>query len=402
MSLKQTVESANILHLHDRYNSSTTYATEEQTTLQDERLTKQLLRGRHEQQVKTEQANRLANRMAQLLEVLPGGVVVLNGQGKVQQCNAAAINMLGEPLFGEYWARVIQRAFAPKSDNSPDIALLDGRLVHISTSPLQDEPGQIVLLNDVTETRQLQLKVSHLQRLSAMGEVAARLAHQIRTPLSSAMLYLSPLMKEDTAPTLRQNFAKKLHKSITHMEGLIKDMLAFSRGDMASTAPVSVDTLCEIVEQQFLSQPGAEKFHLQVNNSIDNAYVYGSQDALCSAINNLLNNAKLACETKGDITVYADHVEDEQGFEWVEISVEDTGIGISPTDQTQILTPFYTTRSSGTGLGLPVVNSIAKAHRGTLWFASDQGEGSTFCIRLPKYLASNSKVEAKQDKELKS
>ena len=184
----------------------------------DARLTEQLLRSRHEQSIKAEQANRLVNRMTRLLEVLPGGVIVLNGQGKVQQCNAAAVNMLGEPLHDEYWPEVIQRAFAPKSDNSPDIALLDGRLVHISTSPLQDEPGQIILLNDVTETRQLQLKVSHLQRLSAMGEVAARLAHQIRTPLSSAMLYLSPLMKEGTSPKLRQNFAKKLHKSITHME----------------------------------------------------------------------------------------------------------------------------------------------------------------------------------------
>jgi two-component system sensor histidine kinase FlrB len=398
MSLKQFAEPASHLHQHKPFIRRATY----QVANDDSRLNDQLLQRQHEQNHKIEQASLLANRMAQLLEVLPGGVVVLNGQGRVQQCNAVAISMLGEPLQDELWARVIQRAFAPKSDNSPDIALLDGRLVHISTSPLQDEPGQIVLLNDVTETRRLQLKVSHLQRLSAMGEVAARLAHQIRTPLSSAMLYLSPLMKEDTAPKLRQNFAKKLHSSITHMEGLIKDMLAFSRGDMASTAAVSVDTLCDTVEQQFRSQEGAEHFHLQVNNAIDNAYVYGSQDALSSAINNLLNNARLACESEGEITIFADHIEDDNGYEWVEISVEDNGIGIPKAEQEKILTPFYTTRSSGTGLGLPVVNSIVKAHRGTLWFASDHGEGSTFSIRLPKYKGSHHKTEVKQeqDKEL--
>lgn len=400
MSLKQVAGSVEFLHKHSRYKPAIKQVWDQEAR-DDARLTNQLLQSSHEQNIKTEQATRLANRMAQLLEVLPGGVVVLNGEGNVQQCNAAAINMLGEPLQNELWADVIQRAFAPKSDNSADIALLDGRLVHISTSPLQDEPGQIVLLNDVTETRQLQLKVSHLQRLSAMGEVAAKLAHQIRTPLSSAMLYLSPLMKEEVAPNLRQNFAKKLHKSITHMEGLIKDMLAYSRGDMASTAPVSVDTLCDAVEQQFLSQADAEKFHLQVNNSLEDAYVYGSQDALSSAINNLLNNARAACEPEGEITLYAEHIEDDYGLEWVEISVEDNGIGISAADQKKILTPFYTTRSSGTGLGLPVVNSIVKAHRGTLWFASDHGEGSTFCIRLPKYKVSPSKVEAKQDKEPK-
>lgn len=399
MSLKQVAESVVSRHQHSRYKP-TIRPIRDQGTDKGARLTEQLLRSHHEQNIKAEQSGRLVNRMARLLEVLPGGVIVLNGQGKVQQCNAAAVNMLGEPLHDEYWPEVIQRAFAPKSDNSPDIALLGGRLVHISTSPLQDEPGQIILLNDVTETRQLQLKVSHLQRLSAMGEVAARLAHQIRTPLSSAMLYLSPLMKEGTSPNLRQNFAKKLHKSITHMEGLIKDMLAFSRGDMASTAPVAIDDLCDAVEQQFLLQQGAESFHLQVNNTLKDAYAYGSQDALSSAINNLLTNARLACEPKGEITIYADHIEDDNGDEWIEISVEDTGIGISPADQEKILTPFYTTRSSGTGLGLPVVKSIAKAHRGTLWFASDPGIGSTFCIRLPRYQASMGKVKSKQDKEL--
>jgi two-component system sensor histidine kinase FlrB len=230
-----------------------------------------------------------------------------------------------------------------------------------------------------------------------MGEVAARLAHQIRTPLSSAMLYLSPLMKEDTPPKLRENFAKKLHSSITHMEGLIKDMLAFSRGDMASTAAVSVDALCEAVEQQFQSQAGAEHFNLQVNNAIENAYVYGSQDALTSAINNLLNNARSACEPEGEVTIFVDHIEDDNGGEWIEISVEDNGVGIPLAEQEKVLTPFYTTRSSGTGLGLPVVNSIVKAHRGTLWFASDHGEGSTFSIRLPKYKGSHRKTQMKQE-----
>lgn len=400
MSLKPVAESVSHVQPHPAFLGRATWeqgASDHTRT----RLTQQSISDNQEHKAKAEQANRLANRMAQLLEVLPGGVIVLNGEGKVQQCNAVAINMLGEPLQNEHWASVIQRAFAPKADNSPDIALLDGRLVHISTSPLKDEPGQIVLLNDVTETRRLQLKVSHLQRLSAMGEVAARLAHQIRTPLSSAMLYLSPLMKEDTAPTLRQNFAKKLHNSITHMEGLIKDMLAFSRGDMASTAPVSVNDLCGTVEQQFLSQQGAENFDLQVDNPLDNAYVYGSQDAIASAINNLLNNARTACGEQGEVSIFVEELEDDNAMEWIEISVEDNGVGIAPADQEKILTPFFTTRSSGTGLGLPVVKSIVKAHRGTLWFASDQGEGSTFCIRLPKYTGSLDKVDSHQNKELK-
>ena len=348
-------------------------------------LTTELMHSRNQHHQKIEQTTRLINRMTQLLEVLPGGVVVLDGEGIVQQCNAAAINLLGEPLDGEHWTAVIARAFSPKAGDGHDVSLANGRLVNISTSPLDGEPGQIILLHDVTETRQLQSKVSHLQRLSAMGEMAARLAHQIRTPLSSALLYLSPILKADTDKVTQQRFANKLHKSISHMERLIKDMLAFSRGDMAVTAPVSVNDLLSAVEQQFQSQPDAEKFELEINNSVNDAYVYGSKDALISAINNLVNNARLACELKGEITIFADYTNDEQGDACIEISVEDSGAGIAEQDHDKVLTPFYTTRSSGTGLGLAVVQSITKAHKGELWFESDEGEGSTFCMRLPMY-----------------
>ncbi|MDH5358588.1 MAG: HAMP domain-containing histidine kinase, partial [Gammaproteobacteria bacterium] len=297
----------------------------------------------------------------------------------------SAINLLGEPLDGEHWSSVIERAFSPKMDDGHDMSLVNGRLVHISTSPLEGEPGQIVLLQDVTETRQLQLKISHLQRLSAMGEMAAKLAHQIRTPLSSALLYLAPLIQGDTEPSLQKRFANKLHNSITHMEQLVKDMLAFSRGDMTDTSPVLVGELLSAVKQQFLSQANADKFHLEVHSSINTGYVYGSKDALTSSLNNLVNNARLACEPEGEITIFADYVQDEQGVDCIEISVEDNGVGISKEEQAKILTPFYTTRSSGTGLGLAVVQSIAKAHKGELWFESDEGEGSTFCLRLPMY-----------------
>lgn len=332
-------------------------------------------------------ADKLASRMNRLLELLPAGVIVIDGSGVVVECNAAANDMLGNDVLSKRWVDVIDRCFDTNKTNTHEAALKDGRLLDISTSPLKDEPGQIVLLNNVTETRQLQQKVSHLQRLSAMGEVAARLAHQLRTPLSSALLYLSPLMKPNTDKKLQQRFAKSLHASISHMEQLIKDMLAFSRGDMAVTAPVKVQDLLKKVEQQFSAQPGSEKYALQIEDSLNEAFVYGSEEALSSAINNLLNNARQACGDKGEITIYAEYVEDENNQDCIEISVEDNGIGISSTDKEQILKPFYTTRSAGTGLGLAVVSSIVQAHKGTLWFESDLGEGSTFSIRLPMYQA---------------
>lgn len=352
-----------------------------------------------------DQLNHSATRMTCLLAVLPGGVIVLNGDGVIQQSNAAAAELLGLQLDGQTWTMVIARAFRPQANDGHDISLNDGRLVHISTSPLDNEPGQIVLVNDVTETRQLQQQVSHLQRLSSMGEMAARLAHQIRTPLSTALLYVAPLLKENTEPQLIQRFAKRLHNSISHMERLVKDMLAFSRGDMAVTAPVLLQELLAGVEQQFRSQSDIENIYLEINDAAEGAYVYGSKDALTSALNNLVNNARLACEANGEIIIFADIIKDEENTAYIDISVEDDGVGIAKADQDKILTPFFTTRSSGTGLGLAVVKSIAKAHKGQLLFESYEGEGSTFCLRLPLYQPADNfmltaqKQEARNDNE---
>lgn len=330
---------------------------------------------------------RSASRMSRLLSVMPAGVVVIDGDGRVQDCNPAAIKLLGEPLSGERWIDIIQRSFQPRPGDGHDVSLRDGRLVHISTNPLDGEPGQIVLLHDVTETRQLQHKVSHMQRLSAMGEVAARLAHQIRTPLSSAMLYLSPLLKANGDTATQRRFAGRLHDSLSHMEQLVRNMLAFSKGDMAAPAPVNIEALFEEVARQFHSSASQDGTQLAVINNTNDGHIFGSQPALVSAINNLINNAREACREDGKISLSADFIEDEQQQQFIEISIEDNGIGIEESDFDKILQPFYTTRSAGTGLGLAVVQSIIKAHKGIMWLDSDLGEGSTFCLRLPVYRA---------------
>ncbi|PCJ33306.1 MAG: PAS domain-containing sensor histidine kinase [Gammaproteobacteria bacterium] len=320
----------------------------------------------------------------ELFNVLPTAVVIVDGVGVVKQCSAVATSLLGGALTGKKWDDIVEREFLSQDNDNNDVSLRNDRLVHISIQLLSSNSGRIILLQDVTEIRQLQQKVSHLKRLSTMGEMAARLAHQIRTPLSSALLYLAPLMKPEGDEKLKQRFATRLHKSISHMENLVKDMLAFSRGDMAETSPIALNSLFLSVEQQFNLQPDADSFKLIIENNVDDGVVYGCENALSSAINNLMNNARLACDKQGEITLFADQINDD-GIEYIEIGVEDNGVGIKEKDQGKILEPFFTTRSSGTGLGLAVVKSIVSAHKGELWFESVEGEGSTFCLRLPMY-----------------
>lgn len=345
------------------------------------------------------QADKLANRHSRLLAVLPAGVVVLDDSGFIQEANEAAIALLGEPLSGERWMNVIERAFDPKPSDGHDVSLKDGRLVHISTNPLGHEPGQIILLQDVTDTRTLQNKVSHLQRLSTIGEVTARLAHQIRTPLSSAMLYLSPLLKEGTDEQVKQRFASRVKESLSHMEQLIRDLLSFSRGNMAAPSPVALKELLSQLEQQFSAQNDVENSDvtLTVTNQVNDGYIYGSQSALISAITNLLNNARQACEHHGQIEIKAQYITNKEAEQCISISVNDNGEGMSASVLNNVLTPFYTTRSNGTGLGLAVVQSIVKAHRGTLTIESEPTKGSSVTLYFPLYTSSSSVEEVKQE-----
>ena len=98
---------------------------------------------------------RLAGRLQNVLNLLPGGVIILDGRGVVREANPAARALLGEPLEGQLWRDLIQQRFAPREDDYHEVSLRTGRRVSLATRSLEGEPGQLILINDLTETRQL-------------------------------------------------------------------------------------------------------------------------------------------------------------------------------------------------------------------------------------------------------
>lgn len=320
---------------------------------------------------------RLAERLDSLLSALPAGVVVMDGTGRIAEANPAAIELLGEPLSGELWRDVIARAFEPNAGNGVDLQLRSGRLISLSTCPLGSEPGQILMINDVTDGRVLQEKMNQHKRLTAMGEMVASLAHQIRTPLSSATLYLSHL-RQPLEETKRIKFTDKVSASIKHLEKLVSDMLIFARGEMGGGEAVPVSELIDALVHNLDAELDNSQTELVLEDDAGGTLVRCNRDILASAILNLASNAIQAMGSGGILTVRTT-VERQ----WVDIIVEDTGPGIDAETQARIFEPFYTTRANGTGLGLAVVQAVAKAHQGELWLQSTPGEGSQFGIRLP-------------------
>ena len=164
---------------------------------------------------------------------------------------------------------------------------------------------------------------------------------------------------------------------------------------MASPSPVAVSDLLSELEQQFSAQNDLENSTVTMTlvNQVNDDYIYGSQSALISAITNLLNNARQACEGHGQIEVMAEYAENNAKEQCIQISVNDNGEGMSEAELNKVLTPFYTTRSNGTGLGLAVVQSIVKAHRGLLAIESEPKKGSSVKLLFPIYTSANTSPE---------
>ena len=138
---------------------------------------------------------RAAERLELLLATLPAGVIVLDPDGRIQMSNPAAHEILGLDPTGERWIEVARQAFEPTSAPNGDSITSDGKRVTVLTSALSGDAGRILLLTDVTERRALETLVNRNDRLGAMGKMAASLAHQIRTPLATALLYLTQCRK---------------------------------------------------------------------------------------------------------------------------------------------------------------------------------------------------------------
>ena len=342
-------------------------------------LNRELAAARDERLRHLAEKERLANRLARLLSALPGGVVVLDGAGWVRNANPAAIRLLGEPLVGQPWRTVIERAFRPQPEDGHDVSLRDGRLVSIETSSLGEEPGQILLLNDVTEARLMQDRLARHKRLTAMGEMAASLAHQIRTPLASAMLYVSHLTQPALDAGSRSRVAQKIQAGLRHLEKLVNDMLMFARGGSAGNEKFSVAALLQEIGQLSETPVRAGGCRLQIRDESPGAVLHGNRDALIGALHNLLVNAIQACGTGGELCLCARAADGEM----IDLTVADNGPGIAAELRERIFEPFFTTREQGTGLGLAVVQAVVRAHGGGVRLESESGRGCRFTLSLP-------------------
>jgi len=325
----------------------------------------------------------LSQRLSHLLAALPGGVVVLDAQGRVAQCNPAAREMLGLDPAGHAWSEVAAGALQESPGGQewalrrPDSSAVQ-RWVTLSVSPLDSAGGRILLLSEITEARRLGEQLERHRRLSSMGEMAAGLAHQLRTPLATALLYAGNLARPSLAEADRLRFAERAQARLRDLERMIQDMLTFVRGAPAAQETIAVAELLQEVAQTIEPQMQAREVVFESHVAVGAARLRGNRKALQGALTNLLENALQACGAGGTVSLEAT-VEGARAC----MRVRDSGPGMDPAVQARLFEPFFTTRQEGTGLGLAIVRSVAQAHGGEVEVESSPGRGARFSLVVP-------------------
>jgi signal transduction histidine kinase len=246
------------------------------------------------------------------------------------------------------------------------------------------------------ELRRSQEIIRRADRLSALGTLAAGIAHEINNPLVSIQTFFQLAPQRLNDQEFLTGFLALTSQEVKRITDLISDLLAFARSPTPSASDVDLNEVIEGVIR--LLAPQLRKGEIVVRRFLasDLPATYGDADQLKQVLLNILLNAIQAIEKKGEITI-ASHAIVQNGERFCQVSITDTGVGIPPHLLDHIFNPFLTTKEKGTGLGLSITNQVVSEHGGFITVESEVGKGSTFRINLRPWA-----VDAGQDERLRS
>ncbi len=364
-----------------------------------ESLTFELDRKNEDLQKSLAEKERIKGYLHNIVENLATGVIVMDLAGRVTVCNQAAARLIGmspEEIRqrGPAAALGIQESYPQDAGglktlldtlNSRSYLHREGRLcrtIHVSTTPLHEKEGPmiggIIHLEDVTKIRRLEQQAERKNRLAAMGEMAAGIAHEIRNPLGGIELYASILQKEIRDDPDAVRLAENIITGVRSLEHILSNLLSYSRPLRPMLRPVVIRELVDgslTFAAHALRQNGIEWSCLHRDGD---ARILTDGELLKQVLMNLVLNAVQAMPEGGALRIETSVSEGEAEFR-----ISDTGEGIPNEDLNKIFNPFYSTREKGTGLGLAIVHHIVETLGGRIQVESRLSEGTTFIVNCP-------------------
>lgn len=376
------------------------------------RLDLELAKKNEELEKNLTEKEEVKNYLNNILESLTTGVIVLDKQGNITTFNKTAgwitglapESCLGKPLpdlfhddlFENMVSRLAKTGGIPLSMDR-EIATANGRKIHIraSASPVLDpddtQIGTVLIVQDMTQVRHLEIEAQRNQRLRAMGEMAAGIAHEIRNPLGSIELFAS-LLKKDVEPDEEKcKLVEHIRSGVKNMDRIISTLLLFAKSPRPSQQKCNISQLLSNLLKGYSDHVIPDNITIVRKFGKSDALVNGDQELLKQVFINLIRNAVQAMPNGGELRLTTEKVsapsnQSEPGNDhrqFITITVSDTGGGIPSDHLAKIFNPFFSTKDKGTGLGLSISHNIIKAHQGTIDAESEKGKQTTFIVKLP-------------------
>jgi len=335
---------------------------------------------------------------AEVVTCLPLGLLTCDRGGNIVMANAIALGMLGmandhfmgiplKSLSGLDWYAIISILGKNEKILEKEMELDDSKggtiPISLSASQIRNEEGldlgYLFILRDLGEVKQLQADVRRNERLTALGHMAAGVAHEIRNPLSSIKGLATYLSGKFLNEGPENTAAKTMILEVDRLNRVVSELLEFARTGTMILKDTDLNVV--ILHALRLAEADAKIQHATLLFSPEASLplVPLNEERFTQALLNLLINAIQSMSSAGTISV---SVAIEDNRRRLAIAVKDNGRGMSPEIIDSIFTPYFTTKSSGTGLGLAIVQQIVEGHNGEISVTSQPGVGSVFTIFL--------------------
>lgn len=344
-------------------------------------LTKELERTNAELKKSLEEKERTNNFLKTILNSIDEAIIVLDREKRVLMVNEGArklLNIIESNFVGKHFSE-IGINIRKEGENQYLIRNEKQTPVIYSEYPVKkenrEENGLIVVMKDISKIKEMENHYERNKRLIAMGEMAAKIVHEIRSPLCSIELFAS-LLKEDNDLDKKNELVEGIIGGIGSLNNILSNMLYFARERKVRARDVFLPSLIDEMIELF--KPFLTKKKIKVKKKVEKMNLFCDPDLMKQAVFNILQNAYYAVDYEGLIEVFL-----KKDGEYIVLSIKDNGHGISSDNLNRIFDPFYTTRDSGTGLGLAITLKIIEAHKGFIEVISEVGRGSEFKIFLP-------------------
>lgn len=336
-----------------------------------------------------------------LLDTAPDVILTTTLDGTIKTCNRAIESLLGyDPtevpgtkmfalMADPYRERLKQHMVAGDSvachcfttGCEASVLKADGSEVpvHMRGCPIEDPSETILLwtLRDISELKEMHEKVAHHERLAAIGQMAASVAHDVRNPLTGISAGVQLLLKQNELSPSQEMVLGEMLSLADRIENTVTQMLAFSKRWEPTIQKINLVEFLEKIGAELTTYPGFENIDF-VFSGEKRLFVMADPELMRQVFNNLYQNAQEAMENGGTIGTIV-----TREAKMAKVLIKDKGAGIQEDIFGRVLEPFYSTKSYGTGLGLAISQKIVDAHGGSIRFTSRSGDGTTVAITLP-------------------